>query len=259
MILDDSNVIGHSTYVGGIIGSAGFFRSKIENCKTTKAVKVYRGNSAYSEIGGIVGLAMAGTEIIRCRNAADIICRECNSSNQYIGGITGAGTFAIRECANYGDIYVSGTGDICVGGISMGTRSDDLITSCCNYGKISYIGSNDGTDGGADLSGICVGFADTGDYDSVNCYNAGMISAGVGDNWGYGIGHGLNVYSVGTVSAASNGQAAALCIPYDTRTLGKGYWLSGTAPAGIEMWKDLSPEERAQIDTSSYMNVQNQR
>lgn len=110
--------------VGGIVGSIAEGSSTVANCLNNTSIKVTGALSdeafsmgiVYAHIGGIAGIMLNGNTIKRSVNRGSIDINPRNAV--YTGGICGSALYnaPITDCANSGDISVSGTataGGIC--------------------------------------------------------------------------------------------------------------------------------------------------
>lgn len=169
----------HSGYleIGGLVGrnykENGTNLAIVEGCSVSGTV--YADAEFHVNVGGIIGFGRCAG----CTNYAniDVSYRDFDNltSSGGVGGITGhSGTISgyIEKCVNYGNVCVTGSGNLCCGGISgeYGT-----IANCVNYGNISGISSNHRVT--CSVGGI-TGKAGTA-YSSgaKNCVNLGDISA----------------------------------------------------------------------------------
>ena len=131
-----ANVIGTSSYIGGILGNLQYalqYNSVkhsyvlIENC-------INEGNiSGGSNIGGILGEAISGTKLNGCVNTGDI------SGTSAVGGLVGyfqqyKGTCEIRNSYNTGKV----TGTSATGGLVGQLYSGPSIINCYNAGETTY-------------------------------------------------------------------------------------------------------------------------
>lgn len=106
----------------------------IENCVVESSV----GITAYTNAGGIVGRTNGPTNIINCRNRAEIkIPRTTGGKKIVVGGIAGAvgADVKIAHCENKGNITVRYAVDACIGGI-VGGESIGTVRNCTNSGGI---------------------------------------------------------------------------------------------------------------------------
>lgn len=126
--------------IGGIVGSIAEGNSTVANCLNDTSIKVTGVLSdealsmgmVYAHIGGVAGIMYNGNAIERSINKGNI---EINPRNiVYTGGICGSALYnaPITDCANAGDISVSGTAT--AGGICGQSHS---IANSYNTGLIS--------------------------------------------------------------------------------------------------------------------------
>ena len=191
-----------SSFVGGICG---YNNGTITDCANSGAVS---GSNYY--VGGICGYNK-GT-ITDCANSGAV-----SGSNNCVGGICGYNNGSVTDCANSG--AVSGS-NYYVGGICGQNYS--TITDCtnngavegseyytsgicgCNYGTITDCANNGKVDGNRSVGGVCGCNANGGTI--TDCVNSSAVT---GYTW------------VGSVCGDNLG------------TIIDGYWLEGTANAGI--------------------------
>ena len=193
-----------SNNVGGFINTA--YGATVENCVNNVSL------SGNGNFGGIIYTTMAGdgVTLISCVNKATITT---TGSSKYVGGIAAnvmSGDFhSIVKCANEGKV----TGTYGTGGIAGKLSKAAEVDSCYNAGDITANG------GATSFAGGIVGMVQ-GNFDKSfsNCYNSGAVeAAGAGAYAGGVIGQlqGAAVkmassFNYGTVSAATDGHAAAL-------------------------------------------------
>jgi len=166
LYINDSNIQA-SYYIGTLSGS--MYSSKIENVHISSNVNLISKSKSHidgSYVGGIVGLAETGTNIIEeSSNEASI-----TALGNYLGGIAGTFNGIVNKCVNRGNIISSSS--YAVGGI-IGTdvrpNTDVIIMNTYNTGKIQ---------GYRQVGGIA-GIAHTEFNNNLiltNCYNIGEIN-----------------------------------------------------------------------------------
>lgn len=172
-------------YFGGITGRLAP-GGKIQDCtvlgKIQLQVTASATNTQRQYTAGIAARIDAA-EIINCKNYADISQIFTGSATiGYSGGIVALGqanektTASIRNCVNYGDIFVeSNGGQGRTGGIFGNPKSVAVYTieNCFNAGKVLY---GKGTDSG--FMGELVGLNEAGKLNLINCYASGHNLAG---------------------------------------------------------------------------------
>ena len=139
--------------------------------------------SGGSDVGGVVGYALATVSVTNCYNSATVI------GVNYVGGVVGYSAGPIANCHNSGT--VCGTGGIGAAGGVVG-RCYRTVTNCHNTGSVTGTGS---------LGGV-VG-ANSGTV--TNCYNTGNFSGsgnGVGGVAGTNTGTVTNCYNTGNVTGS---------------------------------------------------------
>ena len=139
--------------------------------------------SGGSDVGGVVGYALATVSVTNCYNSATVI------GVNYVGGVVGYSAGPIANCHNSGT--VCGTGGIGAAGGVVG-RCYRTVTNCHNTGSVTGTGS---------LGGV-VG-ANSGTV--TNCYNTGNVSGsgnGVGGVAGTNTGTVTNCYNTGNVTGS---------------------------------------------------------
>lgn len=178
-------------YFGGITGRLAP-GGKIQDCtvlgKIQLQVTASATNTQRQYTAGIAARIDAG-EITNCKNYADISQNYTGSATiGYAGGIVACGdaaegaTVSIRNCVNYGDIFVETNGGHGrTGGIIGNARSKAVynIENCFNAGKML---SGKGTDSGN--MGELVGLNEAKQLNLKNCYASGHNLAGnKGKTW----------------------------------------------------------------------------
>lgn len=172
-------------YFGGITGRLAP-GGKIQDCtvlgKIQLQVTASATNTQRQYTAGIAARIDAA-EITNCKNYADISQIFTGSATiGYSGGIVALGqanektTASIRNCVNYGDIFVeSNGGQGRTGGIFGNPKSAAVYTieNCFNAGKVLY---GKGTDSG--FMGELVGLNEAGQLNLKNCYASGHNLAG---------------------------------------------------------------------------------
>lgn len=178
-------------YFGGITGmlAAG---GKIQDCTVFGKIQLQVTTSAINkERQYTAGIAarIDAAEITNCKNYADISQIFTGSATiGYSGGIVACGdaatdtTVSIRNCVNYGDIFVETNGGHGrTGGIIGNARSKAVynIENCFNAGKVLY---GKGTQSGN--MGELVGMNEAKQLNLKNCYASGHNLAGnKGKTW----------------------------------------------------------------------------
>ena len=172
------------TVVAGIVGSTW---GDVTNCKNFGLVKnVQKYDAAQPNhltyVGGISGCdyyakSQSESNIINCVNEGDIIFdNSVGTSNNACGGIVGwpgkegSVTTATQNCVNKGNITVSGTGKVRLGGIQGGSGR---IQDCQNSGSITINETNSGS-----VYGGIAGFH-SGGYELTGSTNTGDIVSNV--------------------------------------------------------------------------------
>ena len=172
-------------YFGGITGRLAP-GGKIQDCtvlgKIQLQVTASATNTQRQYTAGIAARIDAA-EITNCKNYANISQIFTGSATiGYSGGIVALGqanektTASIRNCVNYGDIFVeSNGGQGRTGGIFGNPKSAAVYTieNCFNAGKVLY---GKGTDSG--FMGELVGLNEAGKLNLINCYASGHNLAG---------------------------------------------------------------------------------
>lgn len=172
-------------YFGGITGRLAP-GGKIKDCtvlgKIQLQVTASATNTQRQYTAGIAARIDAA-EITNCKNYANISQIFTGSATiGYSGGIVALGqanektTASIRNCVNYGDIFVeSNGGQGRTGGIFGNPKSAAVYTieNCFNAGKVLY---GKGTDSG--FMGELVGLNEAGKLNLINCYASGHNLAG---------------------------------------------------------------------------------
>ncbi len=168
---------------GGIVGACDHIGTIIKNCVNKGDYAGITGggcptilncyNFGITSTGGIIGRAYSytgnGLHIENCANFGDVICT-ANDPCVFVGGIIGEldigrGMLTLRNCVNYGNLYVSpidkeGGYISAVGGIAGSIDVNDSsinhdITNCVNYGKINIDLSECISDKSINVGGIC--------------------------------------------------------------------------------------------------------
>ena len=205
----------------------------IDNLVVNNSSAVFQGFVGYLGTGGSIKNLTLGTNCsVTGRSSVGGICgynngiiTDCansgavSGSNYRVGGICGYNNGTITDCANSG--AVSGSNDW-VGGVCGCNASSGTITDCanngaveggeyytsgicgCNYGTITDCANNGKVDGNRSVGGVCGCNASSGAI--TDCANSGAVT---GRMW------------VGSVCGDNLG------------TIIDGYWLEGTANAGI--------------------------
>ena len=102
-----------NNYVGGIVGDN---RGSVENCYNTGTVS---GNSAISNVGGVVGRNFGGT-VENCYNIGDV------SGKISVGGVVGHNVGPVKNCYNIGEV----SGNSYVGGVVGSNAFGATVTNC---------------------------------------------------------------------------------------------------------------------------------
>ena len=145
--------------------STGFI-SDVQEGVLVKGLTISGTITATGHTGGIIGESNANATVTNCTNKSNITGR--NSVGGIIG-YNGGNSTAIKNCKNYGDIYIveGDYGYTGAGGIS-GSSVKEII-NCCNYGKIS---------GKYRLGGI-VGFMSPSSGILKDCVNKGNVESDI--------------------------------------------------------------------------------
>lgn len=194
LTVGESSVQG-SSYVAGIAGCAK--ASRVEGCASYADV-----DGACRYVGGVVGAADGGTEVVSCVNGG-VVSGFGSGTVECVGGIAGAvqGESLVRSCLNEGEVSLgSSEKGVKAGGIA-GSVANSKITECANSAKVvgssrtiapmGYVG---GIAGAASSGSVLSSCANTGDVEGVklgaggvvgqlycpssveNCYNRGSVS-----------------------------------------------------------------------------------
>lgn len=198
----------------------------LDSCYNIGTVSV---GSTTGNLGGVAGNMLAGTQITRCYNAADI-----STTGSYVGGVvsklvsTAKVPSSITDCYNDANI----TGNMHVGGIvgnAVVTGTDSTyVARCHNLGTItstskanSFVGGIGGSlkaytedcynagdivGGGKNVGGIA-GYNGSQSKVMRRCFNAGNVTGGSSDVGGIaGVGRFkiYDSYNFGTVTGTDN-------------------------------------------------------
>lgn len=169
-------------YVGGISGyyfnnPTDSTRARITKCRNYGPMKMNHGNTTNYYIGGITGATAAYTTIDSCENYADL------ESWQEVGGILGYGTGVGHEvigCVNYGNITVWHKD--AAGIVAYCGQTSSEYRGCANYGNVTTMSTLPGV--GASVS-------------------AGFSGYGIGGILGRGRGHIYDCVNAGVITGAS--------------------------------------------------------
>ncbi len=147
VILYSGNISGN-WYVGALAGySQG---SIIEDCTTS--ISVY--SNSGSKIGGIVGLANSGTQILRCSNYGSVIAHHPAGNAGGIAGQLYSGTKnIICDSYNRGCVYSHGSTALAGGIFGYAGNTTAEIKNCYNASSILGGGSNGAIAGGYSSGG----------------------------------------------------------------------------------------------------------
>lgn len=160
------NFSSNTQYTGGITGY--LYNAIIENCHNEAIVDASGYSRQLSFAGGIAGFAYGGGGVDRCTNCGTI---KGNTAQSEVGGIIGRlwGPVII-DCCNSGMVTGRDTGGIC--GFSMKGK----INHCINTGKITGTNmmSYYGTDNIGGIVGTN-GYYSNVSCVVINCANYGMI------------------------------------------------------------------------------------
>lgn len=172
-------------YFGGITGRLAP-GGKIQDCTVLGNIQLQVTASATNtqrQYTAGIAARIDAAEITNCKNYANISQIFTGSATiGYSGGIVALGqanektTASIRNCVNYGDIFVkSNGGQGRTGGIFGNPKSAAVYTieNCFNAGKVLY---GKGTDSG--FMGELVGLNEAGKLNLINCYASGHNLAG---------------------------------------------------------------------------------
>ena len=172
-------------YFGGITGRLAP-GGKIKDCTALGNIQLQVTASATNtqrQYTAGIAARIDAAEITNCKNYANISQIFTGSATiGYSGGIVALGqanektTASIRNCVNYGDIFVeSNGGQGRTGGIFGNPKSAAVYTieNCFNAGKVLY---GKGTDSG--FMGELVGLNEAGKLNLINCYASGHNLAG---------------------------------------------------------------------------------
>ena len=121
-----------TVYVGGIVG---FNEKRIKHLENFANIEA-TGAAVYA--GGIVGAYTknAGKPLEECINHGHLNVSG-EKSTSYGGGIVGRSSMEVRNCANYGDVFVYSDVDAFAAGIAGTLTDKDYVTKCFSAGKIS--------------------------------------------------------------------------------------------------------------------------
>lgn len=178
-------------YFGGITGRLAP-GGKIQDCTVLGKIQLQvtaSATNAQRQYTAGIAARIDAAEITNCKNYADISQIFTGSATiGYSGGIVACGdaatdtTVSIRNCVNYGDIFVETNGGHGrTGGIIGNARSKAVynIENCFNAGKVL---SGKGTQSGN--MGELVGMNEAKQLNLKNCYAGGRNLAGnKGQNW----------------------------------------------------------------------------
>lgn len=179
---------------GGIVGLISGGRGSIthiifRNCENRG---VFTASGNFGHFGGIVGYAVGVSDKARsflmhfdgCRNYSDItFTLEFSGVGGIVGYCSGAATFTMDGCANYGKIggdSVSYAGGLCgyVGQYISAVAGMDstIFRNCANYGDVTGTTTVGGIAGSADTN---IGW-NTGKFYFQNCAVYGAVSSSAG-------------------------------------------------------------------------------
>ncbi len=121
-----------TVYAGGIVG---FNEKRIKHLENFANIDA-TGAAVYA--GGIVGAYTknAGKPLEECINHGYLNVYG-QKSTSYGGGIVGRSSMEVRNCANYGDVFVYSDVDAFAAGIAGTLTDKDYVTKCFSAGKIS--------------------------------------------------------------------------------------------------------------------------
>ena len=174
-------------HAGGLVGSSddGVIRNCVADLTISYSTTVDgAGSFGAFELGGVVGFS--GGIVDGCVNYGSITVTGYNCGcGSYIGGVVGraAYTDGIRNCGNYGDIYVNlnvpdaaSSNVAYVAGICTGLQGMEVITNCFNAGSIhAELYGEELKAGGIDCSYTPPGYRYFEDAD--NCWTSGAVYA----------------------------------------------------------------------------------
>ena len=157
LTLDSGTTNGYS--IGGVVGYMSNFSSKtayVNGCRNEGNITL-GSNGRY--VGGVVGNASSGLEIVNCENIGTV------ASGERTGGIVGSASIPVTACCNSGAVSAEQNQ---VGGIAG--FANKVVKNCANHASVS--GTN-GKVGGivGDLNSSAYGALVTG------CLNSGAVSS----------------------------------------------------------------------------------
>jgi len=155
----EAKIISGGAEVGGLIGITLAGTTTITRCKSASAITKSAGNGT----GGLIGKMNAGkVDIIQCMNAGSITITGGAQTGGLIGVVQG-GTLTLTDCMNAGAMNC--TGDSVIGGIVGRSNTKFNMTRVFNVGSITNTKS---------MTGAMVGYinAATNPTTCVDCYYA---------------------------------------------------------------------------------------
>lgn len=160
--------------LAGIVGQA--VTSRLENLHNYADVTVVRVGGNWANVGGVVGLAATGCEIVNCSNEGDV------TAHTVVGGIAGYLNSGSKVSGSVNRGNIAGAKNIggIVGSIGQGTsaKPNGTVAYCYNTGAISA-----STESAAGIAASMVGDISSGATKSYqnslvsNCYNIGEVTA----------------------------------------------------------------------------------
>ncbi len=133
-------------------------------------------------LGGVFTHVIAGSQVIDCWNSGNVKTATCNSAGGVIGHYLGASgddierALLLKRCYNTGNITVTGSANMIVGGV-MGFGNVVALDSCWNSGTVTNAQYTCGGIIGQIQNHSALSYI-------TNCYNIGNVKGG---NWVGGI------------------------------------------------------------------------
>ena len=126
-------VVNSSSASASVGGIAGQNDNKISLCENIAKITV---TALRANVGGIVGdQARSDLDLDKCQNLGEISVTATADEN-YAGGIAGKALSNIKNCANYGSVSLTASGEGWVGGISSALNTNGEIAACFSAGAL---------------------------------------------------------------------------------------------------------------------------
>lgn len=243
---------GNNSAVGGIVGlytktntAKPVNGSLVYNCTNTGEVIFNdKSNANWIHMGGVVGKTVDGTMVVidGCTNRGNMTKTTASRANP--GGIISESNCDVKNCVNYGTIYVTDTHvDYFSGaaGIVSRLNANKTVSGCKNYGTIIYNGkgfTKANTNKGIVGQGGIVALMNKGTVD--NCENYGII---LGNDYDASLGKQQYINAKGSIV----GWAAV-----DAATTIKNCKVGGAIGSCVDTDQDLGASKAAAITNDNY-------